>query len=235
MREVVVASEFTRMNTGMNRRPFKVLTPSERSTAMVIARYSTRQVAGGALPAQAEQHDLVWKALRMGIACAGCAFAFFFLSQRNLLERTGEALGALPDSIQRVNFKPLVATLPSDIQTPDGKAVSTDTAPQPFTVPEDKDFSVTQFNLSVTSEFQNVGDVQLRLNNVNTTANTYDITVKTSQREFYRQDVKLNERIQLAKNSTAGSELVIGAIAHDRVFGYLSEPLRRGHRRHHRR
>jgi hypothetical protein len=94
---------------------------------------------------------------------------------------------------------------------------------------------VTEFNLSVTPEFQSVGDVELRLMAVNTAARTYDITVRTNQREFYRQDVKLAEHVPLLKNAALGPELVVGAISENRVFGYLTEPQRRGHRRHHRR
>ena len=102
-------------------------------------------------------------------------------------------------------------------------------------MPEADNMLVTEFNLSVTPGFQNVGGIELRLNSVNTAARTYDITVRTNDREFYRQDVKLAEHIPLVKNAVAGPELVVGAVAQDRVFGYLSEPLRRGHRRHRRR
>ena len=109
-------------------------------------------------------------------------------------------------------------------------------APSPrFTVPEAPNLSVTEFNLSVTPEFQNVGDVQLRLTGVNASARTYDITVRTSQREFYRQDVKLDEHIPLARDSEHGPELVVGGIEQNRVFGYVSEPQRHVRRRRHRR
>jgi hypothetical protein len=101
-----------------------------------------------------------------------------------------------------------------------------------FALPQAPNLAVTEFNLPVTPEFQAVGDIRLKVNAVNPSANTYDITVQTSRREFYRQDVKLDERLPLAKDSTSGPELVVGAIAQNRVFGYLSEPQRRGHRRH---
>ena len=35
MMEVIVTNEFTHMNAGTERRPFKVLTPPERASAMV--------------------------------------------------------------------------------------------------------------------------------------------------------------------------------------------------------
>ena len=96
MMEVIVTNEFTQMNAGPERRPFKVLTPPERSSAMVIARYSNRQqraMRAGAAQTEDASPDLLWKALRVGSVCAACAFAFFFLSQRNLFERVGETLG----------------------------------------------------------------------------------------------------------------------------------------------
>jgi hypothetical protein len=117
----------------------------------------------------------------------------------------------------------------------DGKTVSMATPPPGFVPPVDKRLKITEFALEVSPEFQELDGVQLRLTGVNTAANTFDITVRTSEREFYRQDVKLEEHVPLAKNSPHGPELVVGEIGHDRVFGYLSEPLRRGHRRHHHR
>ena len=235
MMEVIATIKFTHMNTSLERRPFRVLRPANRSTAMVIARYSNRQPPLDSLSAQARQPYLLWRAVRLGSACAACAFAFFFLSQRNLFERTGETLGSLPDSIQRVNFAPRAPSPAVAAQLEDAKSIGSSAAPPAFAIPDEENLNVTQFNLSVTPEFQNVGDVKLRLSGVNAAANTYDITIKTNQREFYRQDVKLNEHIQLAKNTATGPELVVGAIRQNRVFGYLSEPLRRGHRRHRRR
>jgi hypothetical protein len=245
MMAATVTNEFTHMNAGMERRPFKVLTPPERSTAMVIARYTNRQPAFRA-PARAQDPspDLLWKAVRLGCMCAACAFAFFFVSQRNLFERNGETLGPAPESIQRLHFE----GTPPQPNTPtpqpaeampqaDGKSISPSESmgPQGFSVPEARNLAITEFNLSVTPEFQSVASVELRLTGVNASANTYDIFVKTNQREFYRQDVKLNEHIPLAKYSAHGPELVVGAISQNRVFGYLSEPQHRGHRRHHRR
>jgi hypothetical protein len=229
------ANEFTQMNVGMERRPFKVLTPPERATAMVIARYSNRQLTvAAAAPAQEPAPDLLWKAVRVGSICAACAFIFFFLSQRNLFRRGGDALGPLPDSIQRLHFAAsrdaAQPALPADAKT-----VLAPLAPQTFALPDARNLAVTEFNLSVTPDFQSVGNVELKLMGVNAAANTYDITVKTDQREFYRQDVKLEEHVPLAKNGWPGPELVVGAISPNRVFGYLSEPLRRGHRRRHRR
>ena len=241
MMEVIVTNEFTHMNAGPERRPFKVLTPPEHSSAMVIARYSNRQRAmRGAAPAQEAPPDIIWKALRLGSVCAACAFAFFLVSQRNLFERIGETVGPMPDSVQRLHFagtttaqqsaptqqQPAEAIAPAD-----ARSMPVTGAAPTFTVPEAPNLAVTEFNLSVTPEFQNIGNVQLRLAGVNAPARTYDITVRTSQREFYRQDVKLDEHIPLTRNSAHGAELVVGAIAENRVFGYVSEPQRHGHRR----
>lgn len=232
---VIVTNESTHMNVGMERRPFKLLTPPERSTAMVIARYSNRQLAlRPPATAQVERPDLLWKAIWVACLFAACAFTFFFMSQRNLFQRSGETLGPLPDSIQRLHFTPPVSAAQAALP-PDAKALSVAMAPPTFALPDAKNLAVTEFNLSVTPEFQSVGDVDLKLMGVNAATNTYDIIVRTSQREFYRQDVKLEEHLPLAKNAALGSELVVGAISQDRVFGYLSEPQRRGRRRHHRR
>jgi hypothetical protein len=231
--QFIVTNDFAHINPGSERRPFKVLRPPEHAAAMVIARYSNRRVLQrGELDVPPEPADLVWKAIRVGVLCAACAFAFLFVSQRNLFERSGETLGAVTDTIQRVRFNP-----PPPEPSADAKAMSP--APpadlQDFALPEARNLSVTEFNLPVTPEFQDIGDVELRLTGVNTAANTYDITVRTNQREFYRQDVKLNEHIPLTKNLPNGPELVVGAISQNRVFGYVSEPQHRGYRRHRRR
>ena len=217
------------MNTGTERRPFKLLRPPEHSTAMVIARYANREVAVTARPHD-EPSDLLWKALRVGSLCAACAFAFFVLSERHLFERSGDKPGPFTDSIQRVRLDP-----PRSTVVPDGKTVSASTAPEGFVPPADKRLKITEFALEVSPEFQDLDGVELRLTGVNTAAKTFDITVRTREREFYRQDVKLEEHVPLARNSPQGPELVVGEIGKDRVFGYLSEPLRRGHRRHRRR
>jgi hypothetical protein len=208
----------------MERRPFKVLRPPERSRAIVIARYTNRQPATCGL-SPAEPADLLWKAVRMGGLCAACAFAFFFLSQRNLFERSSPISIQLPDTIERLRFE-----VPAALA--DAESFAAPAKPLMFALPQAPNLAVTEFNLPVTPEFQAVGDIRLKVNAVNPSANTYDITVQTSRREFYRQDVKLDERLPLAKDSTSGPELVVGAIAQNRVFGYLSEPQRRGHRRH---
>jgi hypothetical protein len=196
---------------------------------MVIARYANREAAVLARP-QEEPSDLLWKALRVGSLCAACAFAFFVLSERHLFERSGDKIGPLADSIQRVRLDP-----PRPAVVADGKTVSTAAMPEGFVTPADKRSKITEFVLEVSPEFQDLDGVELRLTGVNPSAKTFDITVRTREREFYRQDVKLEEHVPLARNSLQGPELVVGEIAKDRVFGYLSEPLRRGHRRHHRR
>ncbi len=233
---IVVTNELPRLNPGSERRPFKVLTPPERSTALVIARYSKRPRRQ--LLVQVPQQELTWKAIRVGALCAACAFAFFCFSQRNSFLRSGESLGAIPDSVQRLRFAPAsnasAATPVTDADTAnheDAKSVTS----QSFAPPDSANLAVTEFNLSVTPDFQSVGHVDLRLNGVNPTTNTYDITVRTPQREFYRQDVKLAEHLSLSKNDQDGPELVVGAISENRVFGYISEPRHRGHRRHRRR
>jgi hypothetical protein len=197
---------------------------------MVIARYTNREVA--AIPAaRPESNELFWKALRVASVFAACAFAFLVMSERHLFERSGGTLGALPDSIERVPFgnKRSAAPPPTD-----GKTLSPAIPPPMSDLPEARNESVTQFSLPVTPEFQEVGGVQLRLAGVNALARTYDITVKTKAREFYRQDVKIDEHVPLAKNSPHGPELVVAAVEQNRVIGYLSEPLRRGRHRHHR-
>jgi hypothetical protein len=124
---------------------------------------------------------------------------------------------------------------PRSSAVPDGKTVSAAATPEGFVPPADKRLKITEFTLEVSPEFQDLDGVQLRLMGVNTATKTFDITVRTREREFYRQDVKLEEHVPLVRNSLQGPELVVGEIAKDRVFGYLSEPLRRWHRRHHRR
>jgi hypothetical protein len=218
------------MNTGIERRPFKVLKPLKHSTAMVIARYTNREVAVIA-PAQAEPGDIVWRALRVGGLCAACAFAFFVLSERHLFERSGETAGSIPNSSQRVQLAaPRVVAAAAD-----SSPVSTPTAPRAFAPPADKRLKITEFALEVSPEFQDLDGVELRLTGANAAAHTYDITVRTREREFYRQDVGLAEHVPLLKNALHGPELVVGEIGRDRVLGYLSEPLHHGHRRHHRR
>ena len=217
------------MSTGADRRPFKLLRPPEHSTAMVLARYPNRDLTV-APRAHAESSDLLWKALRVGSVCAACAFAFFVLSQRHLFERSGDKVGPLTDSIQRVRLD-----TPRPLAPPaDGKTVSTATAPDGFVPPSDKRLKITEFALQVSPEFQDLDGVELRLTGVNPAAHTFDITVRTKEREFYRQDVKLDEHVPLERNSVHGPELVVAGIDHNRVFGYLSEPSRRGRHRHRR-
>ena len=235
MKQIVVINESPRLNPGPERRPFKVLTPPERSSALVIARYSKRP-RQRAPKAPATQQQLTWRAVRVGAFCAAFAFAFFSFSQRNSFVRSGESLGALPDSVQRLRFgsgPPASADAPQSINGPpaDAKSIDAPADPQTFALPDSTNLTVTEFNLSVTPGFQTVGHVDLRINNVNASANTYDITVRTPNREFYRQDVKLSEHIPLTKTESDGPELVVGAISQNRVFGYIAEPRHR-HRRH---
>jgi len=196
---------------------------------MVIARYSNRPRPK--VTAHDPSPDMLWKAIRVGALCAVCAFAFFSMSQRNWFQRAGDTLGPLPNSIQRLHFVAPNApsAIPAATPRDDAKTVSpTISAPQTFALPDSPKLTVTEFNLSITPEFQSVGHVQLRLTAVNPSVNTYDIKVKTSQREFYRQDVKLAEHLLLSRNETEGPELVVGAISENRVFGYVSEPRHRG-------
>lgn len=244
-----MTNEFPRLNAGSERRPFKVLTPPERSSKLVIARYRRRPQTQAPSKAEPEPQDMVWKAIRVGGLCAAFAFAFFSFSQRNWFERTGDKLGPIPQKIQRLHFAGgNTAAPPTHPPAPpadgsaeavaDGKSIrSTDsTSPATFALPDAPNLSVTEFNLSVNPEFQRVGNIALRLTAVNAAAHTYDITVRTARREFYRQDVKLAERISLSRDESAdGPELVVGAISANRVFGYVSEPRHRGHRRHRRR
>jgi hypothetical protein len=224
------------MNTGMERRPFKVLRPDKQSTAMVIARYSGRvpAVIGG--PEPPEPDDLLWKALRVAGVCAACAFTFFLLSERNLLRRSGEIASSAPITTQRVRYSG--TNLPNaPALSADAKSLSLATESPSIPLPDDKSLKVTEFALSVSPEFQDLDGVQLRLMGLNPTTNTYDITVRTRGREFYRQDAKVNEHIALSKRSKNGGELVVGAISENRVFGYLSEPhgiAGHAHPRHHR-
>jgi len=216
------------MNTGIERRPFKVLRPLKHSTAMVIARYANREAAV-LTPAPLENNNLLWKALRVASLFAACAFAFLVLRERHVFERSGYTLGKLPDSIQRVPFGAKPISPPPAAPVADGKTLSE------IVLPETDEQNVTKFSLPLTPEFQEVGDVRLRLAGVNATAGSYDITVKTRAREFYRQDVKINEHVPLLKNSPHGPELVVAAVEPNRVVGYLSEPLHHSRRRHHRR
>jgi hypothetical protein len=216
------------MNTGIERRPFKVLRPVKHSTAMVIARYSARipAVIGGP---EAQSGDLLWRALRVAGLCAACAFTFFLLSERNLLKRSGEVLPPAPVTAQRVHYGA------QTVAPADAKALATVMEAPAFALPDGKNLKVTEFALSVSREFQDLGDIQVRLMALNSASGSYDITVRTNEREFYRQDVKVNEHLALAKNPRNSAEIVVAAIAQNRVFGYLSEPRRhsRRHRRSH--
>jgi hypothetical protein len=237
------------MNIGTERRPFKVLRPIEHSAAMVIARYSNRYPAAMInTQTQPLQSDLLWKSLRVGIICATCAFAFLFFSQRNFLKQNGQALGALTSNIQRVPFATITksAAPPADAKAltiaptsvvPNAGINVGATTPPAFSIPQLDGFKVTEFALLVSPEFQHLGGIQLRLSSVNAGAGTYDITVRTRGREFYRQDVRINERVPVTRNPGTGPALVVGGLAPNRVFGYLTEPERgrHGHRRRHRR
>jgi hypothetical protein len=246
MKQIVVINELPRLNPGPERRPFRVLTPPERSSALVIARYSNRP-RQRALKAPVTQQQLTWRAIRVGAFWAAFAFAFFCFSQRNSFVRSGEGLGALPDSVQRLRFgsgPPASAHAPQSINLPqplpdavpaDAKSIDGHSDPPTFALPDPTNLTVTEFNLSVTPGFQTVGHVDLRINSVNASANTYDITIRTPTREFYRQDVKLSEHIPLSKTESDGPELVVGAISQNRVFGYIAEPRHRNHRHHRRR
>ena len=145
----------------------------------------------------------------MASLCAACAFAFFVFSERHLFERSGEKVGPLTNSIQRVRLD----TPRSATPVADGKTFPRPTRPEGFVPPADKGFKITEFALEVSPEFQDLDGVQLRLTGVNTAAHTFDITVRTREREFYRQDVKLAEHVPLVKNSPHGPELVVGEIA----------------------
>jgi hypothetical protein len=210
------------MNTGIERRPFKVLRPLKHSTAMVIARYANRE-ARVMLPAPVEPGDLLWKALLVAGLCAACAFSFFLLSERHLIQRSGQTVGSLPYSIERVRLE----RSRSAARGTDDKTVLAPTempgAETPGLAP------------MVDKRLKDLDGVELRLVGVNAAANTYDITVRTRQREFYRQDVRLDEHVPLAKDPARGPELVVARIGQDRVFGYLSEQMRNGRRRHRRR
>ncbi len=227
-----MTNEITPSNTGTGRRPFKVLTPPERSTAMVLARYSNRQKTHAAKNAELAARELMWKAILLGTACAAFAFGFFLLSQRNWLLQSGQMVGALPNSVQRVQFAtPRTAPAPAgDADTPDARTAGPTVRADGFTIPTDESASITEFDLPVTGDFQTVGSVKLRLMGANPMAKTYDISVKTPQREFYRQDVKLAEHILLGRSDKSG-ELVVGEISPSSVHGYVSEPRYRGHHR----
>jgi hypothetical protein len=237
MMGVIVTNEFPRMNAGSDRRPFKVLTPPERSSKMVIARYSSRPRPHQSTNNANQPPDMLWKAVRVGALCAACAFAFFSFSQRNSFQRIGNTVGAIPESVERLHFSPSATPPPSPAPTPaDAKVINNPSqAPQTFVLPQSPKLTVTEFNLSVNPEFQSVGNIDLRLSAVNTATQTYDITVKTPRREFYRQDAKLTEHIPLSRNQTEnGPELVVGAISQNRVYGYISEPRHHWRRRHRR-
>jgi hypothetical protein len=195
---------------------------------MVIARYAHREAT--VMPsARIENDGLLWKALRVASLFAACAFAFLVLRERHLFERSGYTLGALPDSIQRVPFGGKPAVTPPVAPLEDGKAVSQ------IELPEAANLTVTKFSLPLTPEFQEVGNVELRLAGVNVAAHTYDITVRTRAREFYRQDIKVDEHVPLLRNAQHGPELVVAAVEPNRVIGYVSEPVHRGRHRHRRR
>jgi hypothetical protein len=233
------------MNSGSERRPFKMLAAPGSSSKLVIARYSNRPRPAQSSVQQTPPQALAWKAVRVGALFAACAFAFFSFSQRNWFQRSGETLGPLPTSVQRLHFgaavsatshaapnQPVSAVAPTPA---DAKAIDPPVDPPAFNLPDSPNLTVTEFNLSLTPDFQSVGPIDLRLTGINPSAKTYDIKVKTPNREFYRQDVKLAERIPLSRDESEGHDLVVGAISQNRVFGYISEPRHRGHRRHRRR
>jgi hypothetical protein len=208
---------------------------------MVIARYANRQ------PLVTEREpvrtkDLAWKAVRVGSFWAVCAFAFLTISERNLIERV-QALNPdpQPQSIEGGRMTRTTQLLDAKAFSPAVAAAAAAKPSIPLPSP-DKNTKVTEFSLGVSPEFRDLNGVKLRLTGLNAGAHTYDIRVRTKAREFYRQDVKLDEHVSLAKDFGTGAELVVAAIRKGQVFGYLTEPQHttppsrtRVHHRHRRR
>jgi len=96
--------------------------------------------------------------------------------------------------------------------------------PQHLSVPERPDRKITEFILSSSPEFQNLGPIKLRLTGVDEGIGSYDLTARFRGRQYTRTNVKLDQTVKLGEGRKAGPEIVVGAIVKDRVWGYLSEP-----------
>jgi hypothetical protein len=110
--------------------------------------------------------------------------------------------------------------------------------PQPLSVPERPDRKITEFMLSSSPEFQNLGPIKLRLTGVDEGTGSYNLAARFRGRHYARANVKLDQTVKLGEGRNAGPEIVVGAIMKNRVWGYLSEPKTKAqvvHRRHKRR
>jgi hypothetical protein len=169
------------------------------SAPMVLVRYPGESTFASATILK----RLTIQALVLAGLCAAVAFFFFAIRERKIT--------------------PAVPAARAPIAIP--KAIATTTAPAPHvSVPERRDRKVTEFILTESPDFQSLGPVKLRLTAVNAQTGSYNLSVRSRGRQFSRTNVKLDQAVKLADGKRAPSEIVVGAIVQNRVWGYLSEP-----------
>ena len=178
------------------------------SAPMVLVRYPGESGFASATILK----RLTIKALALASLCAAIAFFFFAIRERKIA--------------------PAVPAARAPIAVPKAAA----TAPPPrLSLPERRDRKVTEFILAESSDFQSLGPVKLRLTGVNAKSGSYNLSVRMRGRQFTRTNVKLDEAVKLANGKRTASEVVVGAIVQNRVWGYLSEPKGTPQSKHRRR
>jgi hypothetical protein len=164
---------------------------------MVLVRYPGEP----AFPSTRIRKGLTVKALTLATLCAALAFFCFAIRERKMALVVPAAHAAI--------------------------AVPKETAAAPplrLALPESPDRKVTEFFLTESGDFQNLGPVKLKLTAVDAERGSYNLSVRSRGRQFTRTNVKLNEAVRLAGAKRTAPEIVVGAIVQNRVWGYLSEP-----------
>jgi hypothetical protein len=183
------------------------------SAPMILVRYPGEP----GFASETIRKGLAVKALALASLCAALAFFYFAIREQKIAP-------AVPAARPAVAVRTEAAVAP---------------APPPrLALPDGRDRKVTEFILSESGNFQNLGPVKLKLTAVDAQTGSYNLSVLSRGRRFTRTNVKLNEAVRLAGGTQAAPEIVVGAIVQNRVWGYLSEPRvtpPSKHRRHRRR
>ena len=166
---------------------------------MVLVRYPYRSSFGSA----ALRKELIIKALVLASLCAAVAFVLSAMHERKLA--------------------PAAAAAHAPVVTPP-KIEIVEPTPQHLSVPERPDRKITEFMLSSSPEFQNLGPIKLRLTGVDEGNGSYNLAARFRGRQYTRTNVKLDQTVKLGEGRKAGPEIVVGAIVQNRAWGYLSEP-----------
>jgi hypothetical protein len=181
------------------------------SAPMVLVRYPGEPV----VRFTRIRKELTVKALALAGLCAGLAFFCFVIRERKMARAVPAAHApiAVPKETEPVAAAP----------------------PPRLVLPEARDRKVTEFFLTESGDFQNLGPVKLKLTAVDAQRGSYNLSVRSRGRQFTRTNVKLNEAVRLAGGKQTAPEIVVGAIVQNRVWGYLSEPKAKAHAAHQRR